>query len=177
MLGNMYPDSTAKYPRQLSINLLKQLLRRNAGTPFAFGPLGELLATIPDPAERARQWEEILQIAPNRFEPNFHLARIYMTEQGDPAKAVPYYEKAVSFEPGNTTALIDLGAAYGNSGKGVKALETFEKVLQIAPTDTLVLRNLEVTYIKLGDYPKALETHQRYQAIGGRQPSMVVVSQ
>ncbi|MDR0694902.1 MAG: hypothetical protein LBF81_06355 [Prevotellaceae bacterium] len=177
MLGNMYPDSTAKYPRQLSINLLKQLLRRNAGTPFAFGPLGELLATIPDPAERARQWEEILQIAPNRFEPNFHLARIYMTEQGDPAKAVPYYEKAVSFEPGNTTALIDLGAAYGNSGKGVKALETFEKVLQIAPTDTLVLRNLEVTYINLGDYPKALETHQRYQAIGGRQPSMVVVSQ
>ncbi|MDR0581852.1 MAG: hypothetical protein LBG31_02695 [Prevotellaceae bacterium] len=177
MLGNMYPDSIAKYPRQLSINLLKQLLRRNAGTPFAFGPLGDLLGTIPDPAERARQWEDVLAIAPNRFEPNFNLARIYMTEMGDPAKAVPYYEKAASLEPNNTNVLIDLGAAYGNSGKGVKAFETFEKVLQLAPNDTLALRNLEATYVNLGDYYKANETYQRYRAIGGRQSSLVVITQ
>ncbi|MDR3351233.1 MAG: hypothetical protein LBN98_06320 [Prevotellaceae bacterium] len=177
MLGNMYPDSLAKYPRQFSINLLKQLLRRNAGTPFAFGPLGDLMATIPDPAERIRQWEEILQIAPNRFEPNFNLARICMTEMGDPAKAVPYYEKAVSLEPNNTTALIDLGAAYGNSGKSLKAFETFEKVLQIAPNDTLALRNLEATYIQLGDYLRANETYQRFRAAGGKQPQMLVIAQ
>ncbi|MDR3133645.1 MAG: hypothetical protein LBU42_06435 [Prevotellaceae bacterium] len=177
MLGNTYPDSIGKYPRQLSINLMKQLLRRNQGTPFAFGPLGDLLAAYPDPVERARQWEEVLSIAPNRFEPNYHLGRIYMTELGDPAKAVPYFEKAASFEPNNATALIDLGAAYGNSGKGVEAFKTFEKVLQIAPSDTLALRNLEATYINLGDYFKANETYQRYLAVGGRQPQIGVAIQ
>jgi tetratricopeptide (TPR) repeat protein len=172
-----HPDSAAKYPRQHSINLYKQLLRRNPGSPYAFEPLRVLIATLPTPAERAQQWEEVLALSPNRFEPNSCLGDIYMREMGDFARAVPYYEKAVSFQPDNMNALINLGAAYGNSGKGVKAFETFEKILQMSPNDTLTLRNMEITYFNLGDYFRANEIHQRYRTAGGRHAPMVVMSQ
>ena len=180
-LGNTYPDSIAKYPRQVSINLLKQLLRRNPGTPFAFEPLTQQLNTIPDPAERMKQWEDILTIRPNEHGPVWFpvylsLGQLYMSV-GKFTEAVPLYEKAVGFEPNNTTALIDLGAAYGNSGKGVKAFEIFEKVIQIAPNDTLALRNLEVTYYNLGDYIKSLEIYERFKAAGGKQVPLVTISQ
>jgi tetratricopeptide (TPR) repeat protein len=180
-LGNMYPDSLAKYPSQLSINLVKQRLRRNPGTPFAFGQLTEQINRIPDAGERTRQWEDLLTIRPNEHGPVWfpaylYLGQLYMSV-GKFVEAVPLYEKAVSFEPSNTTALIDLGAAYGNSGKGVKAFETFEKVLQIAPNDTLALRNLEATYVHLGDYIKAIETYERFKASGGKQSPLVTISQ
>jgi tetratricopeptide (TPR) repeat protein len=175
MLGN-HPDSLAKYPRRASIEALKQLLRRNPLTPFAFDPLVPLIAQLPTTEERVKEWEAVYALSPERFESNYNLACVYAKDQGlnrttgqfnreQLLKAIPYFERTVTLKPDFINGLIDLGAMYGNTGNPVKAVEIFEKAVKTAPNDTLAWKNLGQTYLTLGDQSKAMQAQQQYWRI------------
>lgn len=175
-LGAMYPDSAAQYPTGASVRALLKLLERNPQTPFAFDPLALLMQRIPDPVQRIKIWEDVLQRAPERYEPHYWLASIYGKELSrDPKtgafnveqmqKAIPYFEEAVKLKPDLVNGLIDLGAMYGNTGNPVKAVEAFRRAVEISPSDTLAWANLWRTYNVLGDANKATEAYQRYQEL------------
>ncbi len=163
------PDSLAKYPLEESKRALVQLLRRNPQNPYAYDGLNFVLQRIPTPEQRASLWEEVLQAAPERFEPNYSLACIYGKEMHDINRATPYFEKAAQLNPQNANALIDLGYIYAVRGEKLKALEMFKQAVTVAPNEPLAWQNLEITYRDLGDVQKANEVHQRYATLAGGQ--------
>ncbi len=164
-------------PVDTSLKYMKQLLRRNPQNPYAYDGLTQVLgARVPDPAQRAAIWEDILTVQPldlfgarvaDQFQPNYILACIYAKEVGDIGKSLPYFEKAATLNPGYVNGLIDLGAIYGLSGNHVKAVDAFRRAVQVAPTDTLAWRNLWYTYRELGEYQHSQEAYQKYREMGG----------
>jgi tetratricopeptide (TPR) repeat protein len=157
------PDSTVKY--------LLQLIRHNPHNPYAYDPLALATNQYPDSERRLEIWKYVAQIAPQRFDANYNVGSIYGKEQGRLVESVPYFEKAVSLDPENVIALIDLGAMYGMTGKLVKAIEAFERAVKVSPTDTLAYKNLWVTYSSLGDVERAQMAYNRYMQLREEQLS------
>ncbi len=151
-------------PADTSIKYLLQLVRRNPYNPYVFDALSMNLYRVPVP-QREATWEYVLKLAPNRFEANYNLACVLAKDQGRFAESLPYFEKAVSLNPNNSSALVDLGAMYGSVGRHVKALDAFLRATQVAPNDTLAIKNLWATYSALGDQPKAQEAYNRYMQL------------
>ena len=96
-------------------------------------------------------------------------------EQGDYAKALEYYGKALDIQervlghdhPNSARSYNNIGVVYGKQGNYPKALEYLEKALDIDervlgpdnPSTATSYGNIGLVYHNQGDYAKALEYH------------------
>jgi tetratricopeptide (TPR) repeat protein len=56
------------------------------------------------PADAAEQWEKILAVTPNEASVHLHLAGLFATSLGEPAKARPHYLRVLELEPNHPQA-------------------------------------------------------------------------
>jgi cytochrome c-type biogenesis protein CcmH/NrfG len=96
--------------------------------------LGLAFAEVNDP--RAR--ELLLRARPADAEV---LLRLAPTEK-DPQRAGSLYTSLLRDEPGNTTALVNLGALYAQSGRTADAIRLWERALESNPAIEAAALNL-----------------------------------
>jgi Flp pilus assembly protein TadD len=97
--------------------------------------------------------------------------------------ALTLFEQAVSLDPRNPEALLDLAGALGKSGRSAAAIPHFEKAIEVGGRTTTALNGLGVARLESGDRAGAaravreslaLDPHQAgiadllRQASGGR---------
>ena len=151
-------------PADSSVKYLLRLLRWSPYNAFAVDALALTTANYPSD-QKAKIWEYVVKVAPQRFEPNYNLAFIYANEMGRFEDALSYFEKAIAIKPDHAQALMGTGAMYANTGNFGKAVELFKQVEKITPNDTLVHINLYRTYSSVGDWVRAQEALNKYWAV------------
>ncbi len=134
-----------------------RILRMNPNYGDAYVNLESYLNQCEDADLQIRTWEEASEIDPNRFEPNFHLGKLYGSYKNDIGKAIPFLERSVQLDPTSAKAYNNLGVAYGLSGRFTEAIQALERAVQLDPTDAQAYTNLAVTYSSMGNEAKASE--------------------
>lgn len=71
----------------------------------------------------------------------FETGRKY-SEKNEPAKAIPYFRKAIKLEPGYYSAYNSLGVALDETGKKEEALKCFQKAYELNRHNSIILSNL-----------------------------------
>lgn len=90
---------------------------------------------------------------------NYYQARRHFIE-GKYNKAIPLYEKVLTFDPFHVDALKDLAHSYQRTGKYEKAIDTFQKVLSHKPQEIEIKKSLAKTYSWNKEYGKAISLYK-----------------
>jgi Flp pilus assembly protein TadD, contains TPR repeats len=77
-------------------------------------------------------------------------------DMSDNLKAIECYERAVALNPGQDTALSNLGSFYRKAGRFQDAVTCFQKALAVNPKNEYALNNIAISYFSLGDTEKAI---------------------
>lgn len=129
-------------------------------TPIAPSELAELVAnpfhsTFPD--QGLRYLEHALATAntaarsarlQRRVSGGYYRLAWQEATKGRKSKAVGYYQKTLSVNPGNSKARIDFGALLGNQGKFSEAEVQFRMALELDPSNQVAKKNLELVIQK-----------------------------
>jgi tetratricopeptide (TPR) repeat protein len=75
--------------------------------------------------------------------------------------AIPTLQKAVEFDPGNESALMNLGRGYLETGKIDDAIAVVNKCLKVYPDYDKALNLLGICYINKNDHPTAISVFLR----------------
>lgn len=76
-------------------------------------------------------------------------------------EAINFYKKALTLNPRQLTALINLGTVYNTLGDFQEAIKYTKKALRLKPDFPDALRNLALIYQKKGELQKALITFEK----------------
>ncbi|MGC8779514.1 MAG: tetratricopeptide repeat protein [Anaerolineae bacterium] len=95
-----------------------------------------------------------------------------------PGEAIPKLEEALSLDPNNVSAAINLGGAYILQGKHQRAVPTLEAASRLEPDNAMVWSNLAAAY--LGKLPlstpeqqeRAIAAYERALTIDPRAPNV-----
>ena len=98
----------------------------------------------------------------------------YEREMNDLTKAKYYWKAAVSQDPRNLAALLELGHTALDEGKPAEALPYLKRAAQVNPTSWHPYALIMVAHIRLKDYPLAVEAAERALALGHGQAASVV---
>ena len=81
----------------------------------------------------------------------------------DPAKAVEYYEMALTIKPDNAPVLVDCGSMYKELRQPQKAIELFNRAIEADPNFPLAYFNLgTVLRMEMGDAAGAARAWSKY---------------
>jgi len=89
-----------------------------------------------------------------------------------PEEAIHAAKKALTINPENQDALINLANAQVDTENIDKAIKNYRQVLQINPENLLALHNLGLALSVKGDYNEAIKTYERLLNIQGSDPSL-----
>ncbi len=115
-----------------------------------------------DPTKASTTFTALINEDPENFMALNNLAYLY-TEQGKPADALQYVEKALKLEPNHPDALDTMGRVLLLDGKTEEALKYFEQSLKIRPEHPDVALNYAEALIANGDKEKARAILQRIE--------------
>ncbi|HJW24932.1 MAG TPA: tetratricopeptide repeat protein [Rhodocyclaceae bacterium] len=91
---------------------------------------------------------------------NVQLGR-YQQEQGNPAAAEAFYQKALAIDPKNVDALNALGRLYAERGDLQRAAATFRRVAELAPQRAYLHNNVGYALYLQGLYAEAVDALRR----------------
>jgi tetratricopeptide (TPR) repeat protein len=80
---------------------------------------------------------------------------------GQFARAIPFYETAVTSDPRNARTRLYLGYAYAKTGRTAAAIETFKAALEIDPADPYALKGLGDAYVDNRQMPLARSAYTK----------------
>src|SRR6266545_2263613 len=80
---------------------------------------------------------------------------------GDYAAAEDGFRKVLLAEPGNVSALGNLGVVYSRTNRYARAIDVYKKALRVAPQDRGILLNVGLVYLKQDNYASALPYFRR----------------
>ena len=137
------------------IELYQQAIAACPEMAEAHHNLGLALLKSGKPDEAIKSLEQALKV---REQPAFRvsLAAAYL-QTGKLDLALEHYQKALSADPGNLTALQGLAIAQQRSGDVSAAKETLEKALAIKKSDPNTSYNLGAIYFSEHQYQKAID--------------------
>lgn len=72
-------------------------------------------------------------------------------------EASRYFDKAISFDPGNTQAYIQNGFTFLKMSKSFEAKASFEKALELEPSNQSVIKTLSELYLNYRQFDKSIE--------------------
>lgn len=125
--------------------------------------LAYAVTALIEPAVRRRAFELLRAAAANDpadLAVAAQLAQFY-DRTGQPAEALPLYERVVAGDPANTAALINLGTLYAQAGRLPDAAALWQKALTRNPALTQARMNLAVAQIRQGDRDAGIESLRR----------------
>ena len=156
---------TGNEPRGLK--LLAPLAPRHKSNAHVLDMLGTLYFS----AGRADSAEKYLRASLALEEENSpawgRLGLLYI-RQGKPGASDAAYDKALLYDPDNTSVLNNFAYSLAERGRQLdRALEMIRQALDIEPENEAYLDTYGWIYFKQGDYQKALQYIQRSVDIGG----------
>ena len=86
-------------------------------------------------------------------------------EQGDLAKAKATYDRALTFDPENTTALLGLGIIAGLEGRSADAESLYRRALAIAPDASTAHLNLGALLVGQGRLSEGIDEYRQTIAL------------
>jgi tetratricopeptide (TPR) repeat protein len=125
----------------------------------AYINLGMIHYTSGNKNKALKNWEHAMDIYPNDNDSKAlnNIGNVYKTEDDLP-KAIEYFQKAITYEPINSTYLNNLGDSYRLQGDLKKAEETLLRSLEVDTMGMLTHFNLGVLYQTKGKFQKAIES-------------------
>ena len=109
-----------------------------------------------------KSWEHAIGLKPddNDSKALNNIGNIYKAKNDLP-KAIEYYQKAITYEPANSTYLNNLGDSYRIKGALVKAEEILLRSLEVDTNGMLTHFNLGVLYQTEGKFNEAIDSFQK----------------
>jgi len=99
---------------------------------------------------------------PNKLSPELWVMQGQLAEsQGQTAKALESYNKALQSEPNNLGALVSLARLQDRQGDTAKSVEYFQKAVAVNPSDATLLNDLGLAYSKAGNASAAKESLEK----------------
>jgi len=77
-------------------------------------------------------------------------------------KAIPMYQKALSFDPKNTVVLFNLAECQTKTNNIADATITYEQVIALSPKDASVYKKLGDMYLSINKKDQAVNTYKKY---------------
>ncbi len=144
-----------------AVPLLQESIKRDRRFACAYNALGVALAGQGRAKESREAFETAAKLTPEWGLPPFQIAQQLVTA-GQPAKAVPYLEKAVAFNPRSAVSRWNLTHVLLLSGNAARAEKEANELIQVAP-------NYAPAYVELGQAlelqgkrAKAVEAYEAY---------------
>ena len=132
---------------------------------MAWGRLGMVFDAHFYFPEATQCYRRALQLAPEDFRWNYHLAITLDREAGDIDEVVGLFEKAAAAEPRYPPLPYLLGTALQKNGRYLKARQAFESALELDPELTIARRQLGQALLALGDTELAVAELERAGAL------------
>jgi tetratricopeptide (TPR) repeat protein len=127
----------------------------------AWGKLGAVLDAHSYFPEAARCYRHALQLAPDDFRWNYHLAITLDREAGDIEEVIELFARLVKAEPRYPPIHYRLGAALHRHGRYAEAREALERALELDPDMAIARRQLGQVLLALGETEPALAQLER----------------
>lgn len=162
LLGNGYYEYRKDYDSVLWA--YEKILAKNPNYERVWTNLEIVFARLDSTDYKIKVYEKLLQINPNRFEPNYQLGVLWGKHKNNLNAAFPYLKKAAQLKPDNAFALKDLGVAYGIAGMYDSSLVYLQKAVTIDPKDAQTMVNIGITYFNRGDTIKGREYFNKAKA-------------
>ncbi len=86
---------------------------------------------------------------------------------GDPAAAVPHYDRALQLNDDDPRTLFNFGCTLLSLRRFAEAIDVFERAVEFDPTRADALHNLAIAHAQLGDWKTAGEMCERALALAG----------
>lgn len=118
-------------------------------------------------------WMDVLRRYPDASFAYYNLGQHYLS-QGDPGKAMEYYNLAIGLEPDVPAYYINRGNLFRIAGEPAMAAEDYRKALSLEPNDPVAYFNLGNTLMQTGDLQRAAEAYRNALAL---EPSFAVAWQ
>lgn len=136
----------------------KQVLDSDAKNPAAqLGMKKATLWELTDTAEFEQKLRSLYAQYPDDAHLNLFMGKLFGADHKIGA-ALPYYQKALKFNPQLAEAYFDLGVLYEQQGKKTEAKKAYEQALAISATPKY-RDNLAYWYFKQRNYDKAVELY------------------
>ncbi len=103
-------------------------------------------------------FQTLLEQDKNAKETFYYKGNFALYNQGDPQKAIDYFNKALDKDPNYVLAHYDLAVAHRNQGDIPLAIEKYEEVIKINPKFPEGLSNLGGHYFREGRYEEAVRS-------------------
>jgi tetratricopeptide (TPR) repeat protein len=121
--------------------------------------------------ELASTFQAILEDAPNYQRAKFLLSVCLtgigklMIHEGQIMDALPWFRRALEFDPGNATANLQIGASLAKRGEDELAVEHFSRSLDRRPRFTNSLAGAGRSMMALGRFTEALAAYRKLAAL------------
>ncbi len=137
---------------------------------FTNDNLAAILYYAGDYDQAIKQCQKTLEIDPASHQAHRHLGQVYIQKRLYP-EAVFELKKAVELSPGSTEALVELGYAWGISGKKDEARRLLRGLQDPAQHHYVSSYHLAIVYIGLGERELAMQALRK--AVNDRSPGVV----
>ncbi len=154
-LGVLYEKFHKDIPSALYCYKFSFLLK--PGYDKALNNINALFQNNPDIDLQINTFEELYSIAPDNFDVNYFLGKLYFFYRKDFNKSIFHLERAIQINPSKINAFKDLGIVLGSTENFEKAIIAFESARKLSPLDPSIYSDLSICYRKLGKIEKAAE--------------------
>jgi Flp pilus assembly protein TadD len=140
---------------------LEATLKRDARFACAYNALGVALGRVNRAKESRDAFEMAAKLTPEWGLPPFQIAS-QLVAAGTPAKAVPYLEKAVAFNPRSVTNRWNLVHVLRLAGNAPRAEKEAAELIRLDPNYAPSYLELGQIYEAMGNAAKAAVTYDTY---------------
>jgi tetratricopeptide (TPR) repeat protein len=152
-----YPEpGPTEWRVEEAIAAAKEAVASDLSSASAWGHLGAVYDAHSYFPEAARCYRQALQLAPESFRWNYHLAITLDREAEDLEEVVRLFTRAAQLEPRYPPVPYRLGAALYRNARYYEAREAFEQALELDPRLAIARRHLGQTLMALGETDSAL---------------------
>lgn len=144
-----------------AVVLLEQSLQRDPRFACAYNALGVALAGVGRPNESRQAFETAAKLTPEWGLPPFEIARQLVTS-GNPARAVPYLEKAVSYNPRSVVNRWNLAHVLRIAGDPARGEQAAAELTRLDPNYAPAHLELGQSRESLGKLAAAAEAYDTY---------------
>ncbi len=134
-----------------AIDLYKKVIARRADTEDAYRYLAFVYWRTGQPHDAIATLESALKHGVTQGEVRIKLGE-YLSEIGQAGRAIELLQDAAGEDP---DALLALGIAYGDGGRGADAIATFKRILDVDPTNGLAYENIGTVQLRAHDLAAA----------------------